>query len=357
MKKVSKGILFLFYIIGMCLIGYQFGIYAAEHSWGVREFGFLVLSGGFSFFIHLIVHEIGHLIAGILSGYTFMMFRLFNWIWVKEDNRVVRRKQKVAGLLGQCLMLPHRDQEYPPYKLYHLGGVLTNAFFILFAFIGEHIFFEGTVSIGLIGFIFIGLVFVILNLVPMGSNDGMNLWKSCKSKAQQKVIKHSLWIYAGLVQGKTYTELEEFIYIDDTKPISEASNAFMKTIEAGSYIMKNQFEEATKILYQLWEKFEDLSESHKIDIVKETLFLLLLTDPDDPAVKTILETKEFKAAQKIKQADSKRMNALYEWVINRDITETVKQLEEAKKLITQAPTLTEQKMEEHLIHYIELMMR
>ena len=56
--------------------------------------------------IQLIIHEAGHLIFGLMTGYRFSSFRIANLMWVKLDGRIQCRKLHIAGTCGQCLMIP-----------------------------------------------------------------------------------------------------------------------------------------------------------------------------------------------------------------------------------------------------------
>ena len=50
--------------------------------------GLLALAGLFlgmyaAMFIQLVIHEAGHLVFGLLSGYRFSSFRIFSFMWIK----------------------------------------------------------------------------------------------------------------------------------------------------------------------------------------------------------------------------------------------------------------------------------
>ncbi len=47
------------------------------------------------------VHEAGHLVCGMLSGYRFVSFRIFNLTFIKIDGRLRVRKFSIAGTGGQ----------------------------------------------------------------------------------------------------------------------------------------------------------------------------------------------------------------------------------------------------------------
>jgi len=80
-----------------------------------------------SVYINMILHELGHLICGLRSGYEFVSFRISGTLFLRENGKLVRRHFKVPGIPGQCLMNPPEpvDGQFP-HRLYHLGGCLAN---------------------------------------------------------------------------------------------------------------------------------------------------------------------------------------------------------------------------------------
>ena len=81
-------------------------------------------------FIGTIIHELGHLIFGLITGYKFSSFRIGNTCFMKENGKIKIRRMGIPGTAGQCLMLPPELKEGKiPYKLYNLGGCLFNLIF------------------------------------------------------------------------------------------------------------------------------------------------------------------------------------------------------------------------------------
>ena len=84
------------------------------------------------------LHETGHLLFGLASGYKFSSIRVGKYALVKDDKGFHIRKFFIQGTGGQCIMtLPaDADTERVPYFWYNAGGVLVNIFlFALSAFI------------------------------------------------------------------------------------------------------------------------------------------------------------------------------------------------------------------------------
>ena len=122
-----------------------------------------------AFIFHIIIHEGGHLVFGLLTGYRFSSFRIFSFMWVKEGESVKFKRHSIAGTGGQCLMSPPdiKNGEMP-IVWYNLGGSLMNIIFGLLSLGG--FFLCGGVSVlsaVLLLFALLGFSLAILNGVPM----------------------------------------------------------------------------------------------------------------------------------------------------------------------------------------------
>src|SRR5690554_327560 len=99
MKRFLVWIHFLFMFSGFLFLGFETCRLSAIHGWTwyhIPPFlSYLVVS----FFLQVIVHEGGHLVAGLLSAHSFSMFKLLSFIWVKESGKVTVKKQHAPGLL------------------------------------------------------------------------------------------------------------------------------------------------------------------------------------------------------------------------------------------------------------------
>ena len=52
------------------------------------SFAGLLLGMYAALFFHLIVHEAGHLVFGLLTGYEFCSFRIASFMWLKENGKL-----------------------------------------------------------------------------------------------------------------------------------------------------------------------------------------------------------------------------------------------------------------------------
>ena len=154
----------------------------------------------FGIILQIIIHEAGHLFFGLLSGYKFISFKVFNFAIVKDEENKIKFKiiQGTKGTAGQCLMEPPKLENGTfPYKLYLAGGVLFN---IIFSLLGWII----APSVYMLIFTLIGLVFAITNAIPMGFNDGMSFKPCLRSEINRYAIHLSLVSAAYATYGKSY---------------------------------------------------------------------------------------------------------------------------------------------------------
>ena len=92
---------------------------------GVSLLAILILL--FSIFLQVLLHEGGHLVCGLATGYRFVSFRIFNLTFIRKDGKLCIKRFSLAGTGGQCLLTPpERPLEDIPTTLYNLGGVLAN---------------------------------------------------------------------------------------------------------------------------------------------------------------------------------------------------------------------------------------
>lgn len=106
---------------------------AADRSSSFGEYlaalaGLAVLTAA-ALYLQIILHEGGHLVCGLLSGYRFVSFRIGSWMLQKENGKLCLHRYTLAGTGGQCLLAPpEMTNGKIPYQLYNLGGVLMNLF-------------------------------------------------------------------------------------------------------------------------------------------------------------------------------------------------------------------------------------
>ena len=91
-SKRNKVILGVIGLIFGFIAGYL-GMRGLENAGisGVQSENLLIIIGislCVATYIQIIVHEAGHLIAGKVSGYEFVSFRIANFMWIKKGEKL-----------------------------------------------------------------------------------------------------------------------------------------------------------------------------------------------------------------------------------------------------------------------------
>ena len=81
-----------------------------------------------AYFLQTVLHEAGHLIFGLMTGYRFASFRVGSIILTRENGKFRFGRYSLAGTGGQCLMVPPNPDEEGkiPVFLYNMGGAIFN---------------------------------------------------------------------------------------------------------------------------------------------------------------------------------------------------------------------------------------
>ena len=187
-KTGKKNFVKFLAVLIIAVFGFFFGAFISEYIGnGERSTGEYLLSLAgillalyLAIFLQIILHELGHLIFGMMTGYQFSSFRIGSFMWVKQDEVIKLRRLSIAGTGGQCLMAPPDMKDGKiPYVLYNLGGSIVNilsaAVFMGLFFLSRE--FQFTSALFLI-ISMIGTFFALTNGIPLQlgtvNNDGHN---------------------------------------------------------------------------------------------------------------------------------------------------------------------------------------
>ena len=196
-NKIISIVVFIIFFTLSFIGGYHLGK-MVDHIGGGNIFHFfgIIILFYLTLFIQIIVHEGGHLVFGLMSGYKFSSFRIGKYMIIKKQNKLYFKLFNLAGTGGQCLLSPPSFNEGKiPYMLYNLGGCIANLMISLIClviyFLVETNFFIKVFLICMIG---VGILFTLMNGIPMNgkliSNDGYNTLLFNKNKA----ALYSLWL-------------------------------------------------------------------------------------------------------------------------------------------------------------------
>ncbi len=146
--------------------------------------------------LHMALHEAGHWLFGVLTGYRFMSYRVGSLMWVRgEDGRVRFRRFSLAGTGGQCLLGPPdwREDGFPC-VLYNLGGCAVNLLLSLAA--GTPALAVGlrtAPGIALAVFAMTGLVLGAINGLPLRIGPVENDGRNALAVARDRDARRAFW--------------------------------------------------------------------------------------------------------------------------------------------------------------------
>ena len=353
-KKIINALLQLVGIMAVgAVVGYFVGKIAGDSlSRGdAPNIILLLVSGVIAFILHIIVHEAGHLFFGLLSGYKFVSFRVFDFKIIKDENgKLSFRYEKIAGTGGQCLM---RAPEYVEgkfkFKLYLLGGVIFNVLFSI-------VFWLILPSYYTFLFALIGFTLAFLNLIPMGFNDGMTFYHASKDETTRFVLYLQLeYVYYQSIGKNLLIEQLEIVKkinsleITNTNYLTD-SLEFIK-LDGLEYFFEfnTLYNEARK----LYVERDDLLPVYKVELMALLVKLISLVNPEDELLEEIMKDKTLLARLKQKNPQTKNILATYEYGVKLDDEKALGLIAEARKLKNKAPNLYVQNLEMKYCDYLE----
>ena len=353
-KKIINGLL---QILGIMIvggiIGYAVGKIAGDTLSRVDKPNIILflITGIIAFVLHIIVHEAGHLFFGLLSGYKFISFRVFDFKIMKDENGKFKiRYERLAGTGGQCLMrAPEYIEGKFKYKLYLLGGVTFNLVFSI-------VFWLVLPSYYTLLFALIGFALAFLNLIPMGFNDGMTFYHASKDETTRFILFLQLeYVYYQSIGKNLLIEQPEIVEKINSLEITKNnyltdSLEFIK-LEGLEYFF--DFDTLYTETRKLFLEREDLLPVYKVELMALLVKLISLVNPEDELLEELMNDKTLLARFKQKNPQTKNILATYEWGVKLDDEKAMILIEEARKLKNKAPNLYVQNIEMKYCDYLE----
>ena len=248
-------------VVGMLYLRYILPAIDAGMPKGQRIWSVLLLAAFLygSLFLQLILHEAGHLVFGLASGYRFSSFRVFQFMWLREeDGRVRLKKMGLAGTAGQCLMSPpdFKDGRIPV-MLYNFGGALMNALTALLALCVGLLFpAESLARLGLMVFCAVGVMFALLNGLPMRtglvSNDGRNALDIARDPAAMRAFWVQLRMNEEVSRGVRQKDMPaEWFQVPPDEEMKNGITAALGVFACGRLMDEHRFGEADALMRPL----------------------------------------------------------------------------------------------------------
>ena len=251
------------YILICGLIGGIIGVVLGESG---AEMDFITLLGIMVLFVvmlyvHIIVHEAGHAIFGMLTGYKFLSYRVGSFMWEKGKNGKVRFSRfSLAGTGGQCLLSPpdYNGGNYP-YVWYNLGGALVNILLAVLAGAVLLVFPMGKwATTALTMLALTGLFLGLMNGLPLPgnsvNNDGSNIVAISRSPEAKRAFWLQMKVNEQIAWGKRLKELpEEYFAAFPEEARANAMVSTMAVMAANRQLDALNLDEAERLMQPLME--------------------------------------------------------------------------------------------------------
>lgn len=323
----------------MMLSGAAVGLYAGvrllEAARQVSSFGWYLLAlvwmmfaAVLAVYAQIALHEAGHLVCGLATGYKFCSFRVGSLQWQKQDGKLRMKRMNLAGTGGQCLLAPPEIVDGKmPYKLYNLGGPLANlltaAVFELLAALCRWrwqlalrpaymravlpmtwlgmVVWAATVLLDLLAIT--GLCFAALNGLPMRmggvDNDGRNVLSLGQSPAAVCALWVQLKVNERLTNGVRLKDMpEEWFAVPDAAGLKKPLTAALAVLTENRLMDMQDFAAAARLADELESKETAILGVHRSMLLCDRLYCALLRGEDAAALLERWDGKNMKAFRK-----------------------------------------------------------
>ncbi|MDE6638412.1 MAG: hypothetical protein K2K32_09300 [Muribaculaceae bacterium] len=246
---------------------------------------FLVAVGSLivSLLIIIPIHELGHLICGLLNGYKFVSFRIFNLTFIKIDGKIRIKKFAIAGTGGQCLLTPpDLPLEKIPTGWYNFGGILANIILLIIVIPFFFLDLNPFVTEGLAIFAMIDVIMILMNGIPMQAggigNDGFNMKLLKKNILSKQGIVSQLRANALIQNGIRPKEMPDELFSNPQDiNYKNALEVSIPLMYASRLIDNFEYEEAKGVLESLYSHKDEIMPLYVKEIACELAFLYLRT--------------------------------------------------------------------------------
>lgn len=354
MKKKKKGNLgFILLMVVSMIIGGVCGVLIAKNAEfsverpekymldiAVQLAGMLVI-----LMAHIAIHEAGHLIFGLLTGYGFSSYRLGSFMLLKENGKLRFRRLSIPGTGGQCLMTPPDMVDGKiPNVLYNLGGCILNGVTVLIALaVWLALPKEGVAATLLMMTWVLGLVLLVSNALPlrMGGvdTDGRNALMLGKNPKAMRAFWLQLKMNEQLAGGVRLKDMhDEWFELPQKEDMENSLIASVAVFAANRLMDAHRFDEARARMDELLQEDSGILELHRKLLVCDVVYCEVMGENREEIVKAFLtkEQKSFMQAMKT-SLSVLRTEYVVALLVEKDMNKAKKLLDRFKKVTKSYP--------------------
>jgi len=288
-------------VSGILMVEYLDASASAGRSTGeeLLSLGLLLLALYGLICVHVILHEAGHLVFGLLSGYEFGSFRIQSYMWVRQDGRLRCKRLTIAGTGGQCLMTPPDSPDWNfPVILYNLGGSLMNLIWSGIGFLFCLLMERGSLGYTILMiFVLAGILLGLMNGVPMRmgmvDNDGYNAISLSRDAAARRAFWVQLKVNQQIAQEVRLKDMpEEWFAVPADEGMKNSMVVVMGIFAANRLMDEHRFEEADSLMFHLMEIESGMVDLHRQLLVCDRICVELLGENRKEVLEEMLSKKQ-----------------------------------------------------------------
>ncbi|WP_105134683.1 site-2 protease family protein [Streptococcus suis] len=317
----------------------------AFHGVIVLGLGYLWFLG--SFYLTIILHELGHAFFGWLTGFDLVALGLGNHLLVKTDRGWTWKKTVIVqGAAAQYIGVK-RDEDDPRAILMFAGGLIVHLGLILVSvLIG---FLTGHWSLPL-SQILLNLSLFVLNANPSGMVDGAKIKELCTHPEYSRLVYQALSHTSQIMVDPTAANLSDFVMDLPILPGHLPQIHYLNWTEV--LIFQGEYQEAQERLEKLIAASDN---DYIVKLAKLVLLEVYLLQGLEEEARALGQDKQVKTLLKYPMGNYQVIAALYHQRITQDSKALKKSLAQAKKMLPNSPLLAdEQDYYSKLLAEIEL---
>ncbi|MBQ8654579.1 MAG: hypothetical protein IJ507_06530 [Clostridia bacterium] len=300
---LSMALMMLAGVIAGLALGFAAGHYLDSPSSDGSLSDLLLIFAGLMFsmylaaYVQIILHEIGHLIFGLLTGYRFVSFRIGSVMLIRRGGRLKLCRFSLAGTGGQCIMDPPGELGRDlPVMLYNFGGVIMNLLSVLLALpLLACLPDIPMLRLFLLSFALFGFVFALTNGIPLKgkvNNDGSNAFALRKNAAARRSIWIQLKGNALIAQGVPTQDMpEEWFVLPSDEEMKNSIVAPLGPLCSDRLMAQHRFREAAQLQDQLLRGDNAIVPVHRALLVNDRVFCEIMGDSNAEVIDALM-TKE-----------------------------------------------------------------
>ena len=235
--------------------------------------------------LQMIIHEVGHLVFGLLTGYRFSSFRIASIMLVRENGKLRFKRLSLAGTGGQCLMAPpEMVDDKIPITLYNLGGSLMNliaglVFLGIYFLIGE----LSLISTIMLMLSVLGFCAALTNGIPMRlgmiDNDGYNALSLSKNREALRAFWIQLKINEQTTKKIRLKDMpKEWFEVPSDEAMENSMVAAIGVFACNRLMDEHRFEEADRLMAHLFDSNITMVGLHRNLLLCDRIYCELISE-------------------------------------------------------------------------------